>query len=49
MSVFEAPRARGVSLVLAAGEQQEMERRMPESEVCRKLKFLNQYWTAALN
>jgi len=30
--------------VLAAGEQQEMERRMPESEVCRKLKFLNQYW-----
>ena len=31
-----------VSLVLAAGEQQEMERRMPESEVCRKLKFLNQ-------
>ena len=34
-------RARGVSLVLAAGEQQEMERRILESEVCRKLKFLN--------
>jgi len=31
-----------ISLVLAAGEQQEMERKMPESEVCRKLKFLNQ-------
>ena len=43
MRLCAAPVSRLVRfpLVLAAGEQQEMERRMPESEVCRKLKFLN--------